>query len=426
MLIEFTVGNFRSFKEPVTLSMVAGKIKSRNPEIDKNNTFKAQEDLTLLTSAPVYGANASGKSNLISAVAFMREFIITSSKESQSSDPIRVDPFRLSALTETKPSFFEMVFLMDGTQYRYGFEASQTSIAAEWLFSVPSTKEAMLFVRNEAGIKMSQKFKEGKGLEDKTRANALFLSVVAQFNGPIAQKILMWFNRIGIVSGLDDRAYRNFTISRFADGKLRAEIIQMVKELDLGINDIFHEDVDKSKVVLPNNLPDEIKSLLMKSMEGGLTAIKTVHKKWDSEKPADTATFDMGDESEGTQKIFFLAGPVLNTLANGKVLFVDEMEARLHPLMTRAIVGMFNSLETNKKYAQIIFTTHDTNLLSNKIFRRDQIWFVEKDRQGCSHLYSLSDLKVRNDASFEDDYIEGRYGSIPFIGDIRHAIAGEE
>lgn len=426
MLIEFTVGNFRSFKDPVTLSMVAGKIKSRNPEVDINNTFTPQENLTLLTSAPVYGANASGKSNLIRAFAFMKEFILSSSKESQAGDPIPVDPFRLSAITETKPSFFEVVFLLNGIQYRYGFEASKEHVATEWLFSVPSTKEANLFVRDEDGIKVTQKFKEGKGLEEKTRSNALFLSVASQFNGSISQEIISWFKRIGIVSGLDDTAYRNFTVSRFADGKLRAEITDLVRELDLGINDIYHENVDKSKIVMPGDMPEEIKNLIMKNMDGGITAIRTIHKKWDSEKKSDTATFDMGDESEGTQKIFFLAGPVLDTLSNGKILLVDEMEARLHPLMTRAIVGLFNSLKTNPNHAQIIFTTHDTNLLSNKVFRRDQIWFIEKDRQGCSHLYSLSDLKVRNDASFESDYIEGRYGSIPYIGDIRHVLVGEE
>jgi AAA15 family ATPase/GTPase len=426
MLINFTVGNFRSFKEQATLSMVAAKIQSRDKKIDQNNTFEALEGLKLLTSASVYGANASGKSNLVRALAFMREFIITSSKESQAGDPIPVDPFRLSTLTETEPAFFEVVFLMNGTQYRYGFEASKDSITTEWLFSVPSTKEATLFIRDENGIKISPKFKEGKGLEDKTRSNALFLSVVAQFNGSIAQKILMWFQRIGIVSGLDDTAYRNFTVSRFADGKFRPEIIQLVKELDLGINDIFHENIDQSKVVLPANLPDELKNLITKNIQGGLTAIKTIHQKWDADKLTGTATFDMGDESEGTQKLFFLAGPVLDTLSNGRILLVDEMEARLHPLMTCAIIGLFNSLETNKKHAQLIFTTHDTNLLSNKIFRRDQIWFVEKDRQGCSHLYSLSELKVRNDASFESDYIEGRYGAIPFIGNVHHVVIGEE
>lgn len=426
MLIEFTVGNFRSFKEPVTLSMVAAKLKARDPKVNENNTIKVDEDLTLLTSAAVYGANASGKSNLVRALAFMQQFIIGSSKATQVGDLIPVDPYRLSTLTEKEPAFFEIVFLVEGTQYRYGFEATRERIVSEWLFSVPSTKEANLFVRDENGIKPSLKFKEGKGLEDKTRPNALFLSVVAQFNGSIANKVLKWFLHVALVSGLDDTGYRNFTVSHFADGSLRPGILELVKELDLGISDIFHEKVDKSKFVLPNNMPDELKKLVMKGIAGDITAIKTVHEKWDAEKPAGTAVFDMGDESEGTQKLFFLAGPVLDTLSQGNILAIDEMEARLHPLMTRAVIGLFNSPKTNPKRSQLIFTTHDTNLLSNKIFRRDQIWFIEKDRQGSSHLYSLAELKVRNDASFEDDYIEGRYGAIPFIGNIRQIDLGQE
>jgi AAA15 family ATPase/GTPase len=143
-------------------------------------------------------------------------------------------------------------------------------------------------------------------------------------------------------------------------------------------------------------------------------------------------SFDMDqNESHGTQKAFYLAGPIIDVLTNGKVLIVDEMEARLHPLITRELIRLFNSIELNPKRAQLIFTTHDTNLLSNKIFRRDQIWFVEKDSFSASHLYSLAELKihdskVRNDASFEDDYLQGRYGAIPFLGGIKTIVLKRE
>jgi hypothetical protein len=331
-------------------------------------------------------------------------------------------------VSEKEPSFFQVVFWLDGMQYRYGFETNQKKIVSEWLFSVPSTKEATLFIREDGVIKVSTKFKEGKGLEGLTRSNALFLSVAAQFNGQVAQKILGWFLQVGMVSGLDDMLYRNFTVAQFAQGNLRASIIELIRKLDLGIESIFHENVDKSQVVLPPEMPDELKSLIFKNIEGGLTAIKTTHKKWDAKgKPSETTTFDLSDESDGTQKLFFLLGPILDTLAIGKVLIIDEMEARLHPLMTRAIIGMFSSPKTNPKRAQLIFTTHGINLLSNKLFRRDQIWFIEKDRQGRSHLYSLAEIKtVRNDSSFERDYIQGRYGAIPFLGDIRQETHDED
>lgn len=426
MLIEFSVGNFRSFKDRVVLSMVASKIKSRNASMDENNSISMREDFKLLTSAAIYGANASGKSNLVRAFAFMRQFVISSSKETQSGELIPIDVFRLHSNNESEPAFFEVVFMIDQIQYRYGFEAAENQIVTEWLFSVPSTKEATLFIRDEKGIRITPKFKEGKGLADKTRPNALFLSVVAQFNGEIAQKILGWFQQIGIVSGLDDRSYQNFTVSQFANGLLRADITHLIRNLDLGIQDIFHETIDKSQLVIPDSVPDEVKKLILRDVKGELTAIRTIHEKWNDDGPDGTSVFHLGDESEGTQKLFNLAGPVLDTLLHRDLLIIDEMEARLHPLITKAIIGLFNSIESNPKRAQLIFTTHDTNLLSNKIFRRDQIWFIEKDRRGCSHLYSLVDLKIRNDASFESDYIEGRYGAIPFIGNIKQIALNEE
>ncbi|RLD05204.1 MAG: ATP-binding protein [Chloroflexi bacterium] len=406
--------------------MVAARINARNPEINKNNLIEIDKKFQLLSSAAIYGANASGKSNIMHAFSFMRYFVLSSSKESQVEDPIAITPFRLSTETEENPSLFEIIFIIDSIQYRYGFEATQKEIVSEWLYYIPKTKEANLFIRDYQNIISKPKFKEGKGVKDKTRPNALFLSVAAQFNGEISGKILNWFSQVGMVSGLDDTAYRDFTVTEFSQGTLNDGIIQLISSLDLGIESILSEDIEKAQVTLPSDMPDELKSLVMNSMGDKLTTIKTIHKKWGKDNsPISTEHFDLEDESEGTQKLFFLAGPILHTLQNGRVLIIDEMEARLHPLITLTIIKLFNSLKTNPKRAQLVFTTHDTNLLSNKIFRRDQIWFVEKDNRGCSHLYSLAELKVRNDASFEKDYIDGRYGAIPFIGNIRHSVIGE-
>jgi len=428
MLIEFSVGNFRSFKERTTLSMVAANTNARDQSINKNNTIPIDDKLTLLTSAAIYGANASGKSNIVNALAFMRQFVLSSAKETQVGESIGVEPFRLSTETENEPSFFEVVFLVDGIQYRYGFEVNYTQIVSEWLFSVPRTKEAALFIRETSKIKPSIKyFKEGKGLEEKTRSNALFLSVVAQFNGEISTLILKWFRRLGIVSGLDDTFYRAYTIKQVIEGKYKSEIIYLVKSLDLDINDIEGLKLDKDQLQLPSNIPDEIRSLLQKSIQNQeLLTVRTKHPKLNAEgQQVGSVIFDMDEnESHGTQKAFYLAGPIIDVLSQGKVLIIDEMEARLHPLVTQELIRLFNSTETNPKRAQLIFTTHDTNLLSNKLFRRDQIWFIEKDNFCASHLYSLAeikldDAKVRNDASFEDDYLKGRYGAIPFIGGIK-------
>jgi AAA15 family ATPase/GTPase len=423
MFIEFTVSNFRSFKDPTTLSMVAAKIKARDQNINENNTIVINENLTLLTSSAIYGANASGKSNLIKAMSFMKKLVLTSSKESLVNEPIRVNPFRLSTATESKPSLFQIIFLLDNTKYRYGFEANSKEIVSEWLFAASPLKESRLFTRDELGIHVSRNFKEGRGLENKTRANALFLSVSAQWNGEISKKILGWFNNLKVISGLNDSSFKNFTIQQFEQGNLREGIINLVKSLDLAITDITSKKIedDKVKMYFPENIPPAIFQAAIKDLESEKVLLQTEHKKFnEAGLPISNEYFNLRtEESDGTEKLFYMSGPILDVLANGSILFIDEMEARLHPLITQKLICLFNSIDTNPKRAQIIFTTHDTNLLSNKIFRRDQIWFIEKDRFGCSHLYSLSELKVRNDASFEKDYIEGRYGAIPFLGNIQ-------
>ncbi|OIN89246.1 MAG: abortive infection protein [Anaerolineae bacterium CG03_land_8_20_14_0_80_58_20] len=431
MLIEFSVGNFRSFKDRVTLSFVAANTSARDPKTNKNNTIIVNDKLTLLTSLAVYGANASGKSNIVMALNFMRRLVLSSAKESQSGEPLAVEPFRLSTETENQPSFFEIVFLLNDTQYRYGFEVNRNRVVSEWLFSVPSLKEATLFVREENKIEPSARFfREGKGLDEKTRPNALFLSVVSQFNGEISQSILKWFRRMGVVSGLDDMLYRAFTIRQVIEGKHKNEIIQLVKNLDLGISDIEGIKLDKTQVALPPNMPEELRAVLVNNLgDQDWLTVQTKHPKLDAKGlQVDLVLFDMDqNESHGTQKAFYLAGPIIDALSQGKVLIIDEIEARLHPLLTRELIGLFNSLETNPQRAQLIFTTHDTNLLSNKMFRRDQIWFLEKDNFNASHLYSLAEIKiesgkVRNDAAFEDDYLKGRYGAIPFLGGIKKIV----
>jgi AAA15 family ATPase/GTPase len=431
MLIEFSVGNFRSFKDRVTLSFVAANTSARDPKINKNNTIIVDDNLNLLTSLAVYGANASGKSNLVMALAFMRQLILSSASELQAGEQFAVEPFRLSTETEDQPSFFQIVFLLNNIQYRYGFEVNRKRVVSEWLFSVPSTREAALFVREENKIEPSPKFfKEGKGLDEKTRPNALFLSVVSQFNGEVSQSILKWFRRMGVVSGLDDMLYRAFTIRQVIEGKHKNDIIQLVKNLDLGINEIEGIRLDKAQVSLPPTMPEELRNVLVNNFgDNDWLTVRTKHPKLDAKGlQVDLVSFDMDqNESHGTQKAFYLAGPIIDVLSQGKVLIIDEMEARLHPLLTRELIELFNSLETNPKRAQLIFTTHDTNLLSNKMFRRDQIWFVEKDDVNASHLYSLAEMKVesgkvRNDATFEDDYLKGRYGAIPFLGGIKKIV----
>ncbi|RLT37735.1 MAG: ATP-binding protein [Chloroflexi bacterium] len=444
MLIEFSIGNFRSFRDKVTFSMVAAALKSKNPQVDDNNVFSVEGQPTLLTSAAIYGANASGKSNLIKAIGFMRKFVLNSTKETQAVGAIGAEPFALHTETAGKPSHFEMVFVADDIRYRYGFEATTERVVSEWLFHVPTKVEARLFERTQDEFHLSGVFKEGKGIQEKTRPNTLFLSAVAQWNGEIAQRIVTWFRKLGIASGLEDTMMRFHTMESLAEGDYQERIIEMIRSMDLAIEKVTVEmkpmpEIDPS---ISDRLKEAIRLVREKihvREELGSTnmGVATTHHRFDADgNRVDLVNFDMDkQESDGTQKLFALSGPIVRALQEGRVLIVDELDARLHPLMTCGLVKLFNSRETNPRHAQLIFTTHDTNLLDKDLFRRDQIWFTEKDRQGATDLYSLAEFKiktasqsksaVRNDASFEKDYIAGRYGAIPFLGDLHRMGEGQ-
>jgi AAA15 family ATPase/GTPase len=444
MLVEFCVGNYRSFRDPVTLSMVAANLRSQDKDLDENNVFDAGRNLRLLTSAAIYGANASGKSNLVRALGVMRNLVLRSTEGTQSIGGISVERFRLSTETIGKPSHFQIVFLVDGTRYRYGFEATDEQVVAEWLYYVPTTREARLFERQQDQFTFGDGFREGRELADKTRPNALLLSVAAQFNSAIARKIVDWFHtKMRLASGLSDTSMRVSTIVALQRPELRSQITELVLKLDLGISDLRIERIplEASQLPpLPPGAPKQVQAAmealqkavqeLSQVREGdnqNLVFIKTIHSALDAEgKLATAEVFDLEEhESEGTKKLFSLAGPLIQALRTGQVLIMDELDARLHPLITQAIIGLFNSIASNPKHAQLIFATQDANLLDRRYFRRDQVWFTEKDRQGATQFYSLAEFKVRNDASFGRDYIRGKYGAVPYIGDLTR-IASDE
>ncbi|NEQ71594.1 MAG: ATP-binding protein, partial [Symploca sp. SIO2D2] len=297
--------------------MVAANLVAKDKEIDENNVFAIDDDLKLLKSAAIYGANASGKSNLTKALAFMKWFMINSSKETQSTEKIGVERFQLSTETEAQPSFFEIIFLLYGQQYRYGFEANTYKVVSEWLFYVPTSRETKLFERHDNDINASKKY-QAEGIEKRTRHNALFLSVSAQFNVEIAEIILDCLSKtMKILSGLDDREYQGYTSSCLIDNQNKNEIIKLINKLDLGIEDIRAKKTKMNADNLPNNL-----------LEREVLSVQTLHRKFDDKGSyVSTELFDLDDqESEGTQKIFALAAPLVDTLKYGKVLIIDEFE----------------------------------------------------------------------------------------------------
>ena len=446
MLIEFSVSNYLSIKEPITLSMVASNPVKELEDINEglNNVFfDKNRKNKYLKSAVIYGANGSGKSNLLSAIGFFKKFILSSSNDRQADDEIKTIPFLLSTETENTPSSFEMVFLIDSVRFRYGFEVTKETVTSEWLFGFDienSNKESSYFIRENQEIKPSIKnFKEGKGLEDKTRPNALFLSTVAQLNGEISNKIQNWIKvNINIISGLEDFTTA-YTIGKFQEQEgFRKKIIDFFKLINLGIEDIkieeatlgnvskfsLNEKEDKKIVALLSELQKELDKKTKKNGETKEITINTFHNKFDeTNKLIERIALDFALESKGTQKLFGLLGPWFDTLEKGKILIIDELDSRLHTKLTMELLKIFQS-NINAKNAQLIFASHDTNLLRKDLFRRDQIWFTEKNDIGSTDLYSLVEYKinqatsVRNDASFEKDYLIGKYGAIPYFGNI--------
>ena len=421
-MIEFSVENFRSFKTLQTLQLQAAKIKSKFPMVDVDNVFDAPKKYQLLKSKAIFGANASGKSNLVRAlVTFVR--IIKHSVEKQNILQELFSPFALSPETKDKPTYFQCIFILNDVTYRYGFEVKSDEVVTEWLFGSPDKREVYYFIREGMDIQVNKnRFEEGEALlslKNLTvfRKNSLFLGVAAALGGVFSTQLMNYFqHHISVISGLNDENMMGIAMELFDNPNYQHRLIKMMQESDLGI-----ENVEKV-VVNDDDLPEGlIKDLRTKGMLNEI-AFMQVSKKIYNQNGETTGTTKFilhQDEAEGTKKLFTLAPFVMQTLDDGGFLVIDELDARLHPRLGRKIVELFNSKATNPNNAQLVFVTHDTNLLDASLLRRDQVTFVEKDKFGASRIYTLVDYKgVRNDASFERDYLNGSYGAVPFLNRI--------
>ena len=420
MILEFTLENYRSFYGKKTLVLEADKALK---ECSDTNLFEYNKH-TLLRSLALYGANSSGKSNLVSAMHTMARCVLLSVKLNDNEE-LEYDPFLLLKGNDS-PTMFEIVFLKGDYYYRYGFRYNLERIVDEWLFrkTTPRSKEQMLFVRNKEGICVDENnFPEGAGYEEKTNDNRLFLSLCQQLGGEISRQVISWFQSdFNVISGLNNQQYRAYSKLFFHKKEsLSAEALDFFQKLRLGFNNILTHEEDPN---IPQDLPTELKAIFQRETQGKKNIeLDSVHNVYSEKgKVIGTINFSFEDrESSGTNKLFDLSGPIFETLYSGAVLVIDELDAKMHPLISQYIIELFNNPETNPKNAQLIFTTHDTHLLSQKILRRDQIWFTEKDAKEQTDLYSLMDIvlpdgtKPRNDANYERNYIAGRYGAIPYI-----------
>lgn len=413
VLISFSVENFRSFKDRQSLIL-----KPSSDGALAETHIAERDGVQALKGAAIYGANASGKSSLIDALLQMRMMVLVPNSEVAKANKLDHEPHRLSTATQGKPTVLEVEFAVDARIWRYGFAYTSAAIVEEWLFSKGSKgREASHFEREGQQIKTSKiKFKGAEDFIPRTRDVSLFLSVCDEWNHPVAKVIVDWFRQLRSVSGLSESGFFGFTAHRLLNAKTRKSLLKFAQRADFGIQSIESELKTLSEDEILGHLPDEVRKKLLND-GNGFAEIKTTRTVYDTKgQEAGTTTFDLQEEeSQGTLKFVALSGPLQHTVEEGSILIVDELEARLHPNLTKALVKWFFG-PANRKGAQLIFATHETNVMIPEILRRDQIWFCEKNEQGASSFYCLDDFdsnQVRPTTRFGKNYLQGIFGAVP-------------
>lgn len=420
MVTGFTVENYRSIDEEIYLSFDASTgIKDMD-----NRGFSIAANTHVLNAMAFFGANSSGKSNVFKSIDRMRRMVLQSVRLN-AGEKLTYDPFLLSD-KPMRPTKFEIEFIDDTDKYKYGFKYTAERIVEEWLIAkYPRRSTKTLFQRDSEGIVIDeQNFAEGISIKDGNLTlndNRLLLSLAAQLGGVVSNRIIRWFlTKVGLVSGLKDKNYMRYTRETLhSNEEYKSSILSFLSSMDLGFSEIKTELLDVDNLPIPQGLPKDIIASLR---EHPFISASTIHKKYNNEGlTVGDVEFDIDEkESDGTRKLFNIAGPIVDTLKQGKSLFIDELDSQLHPLLTRKIVELFNCTDSNPHGAQLIFTTHDTNMLSKKLLRRDQVLFVEKDKKAMTRITPMLSLKLENgakprtDSNYEKNYLEGKYGAIPY------------
>ena len=422
MLIEFSVTNYRSFLTTQLLTLTANTAT----ELQEENSFVSPVSNLprLLRSSVVYGPNAAGKSNLVQAIAFMKSFVLSSAKESQEGEKIDATPFLFNRQSSRNPSEFEVLFIQNGIRYQYGFAVTSERVTGEWLFAYPEGRAQKWFERNYDPETQKDIWYFGpkftgrrKVWQEATRSNALFLSTAIQLNNKQVKPVFNWFDHKLVTSAQGTSIHPEFTISECEEENKKKKILKFMNAADLSITDIFLEKKEFSTKDLPAEMPQSLKEEISKELDGKkLTSLFFMHPSSDT---GEDVALEFDEESAGTRKLFILAGPWLDVLDNGLVFFVDELDTSLHPLLVRFLLNLLHNSKTNRHNAQLIFTTHDTTVLDQTLMRRDQVWFVEKDAENATSLYPLSDYKPRKGEALQKGYLYGRYGALPFPGELR-------
>ncbi len=415
MLLEFRVSNFRSIRDEQALSLVP---VSSDKSLEDSNVFKTGSSLVpaALKAAAIYGANASGKSTVLNAMAIMQALVRDSATSVQSGQSLNVQGFAFDEKLRSGATAFELTALIDGIRYQYGFSLTPERIRDEWLFVYRSSKPQEWF-RREWKEKaktydyapFSSYFSGQKELWKKsTRDNALFLSTAVQLNCEQLKPLWDWIVASWMIFPSMAIPVLDTTLDAIEAGGAKA-VLGFLNSADLGIVDV---EIDRQKAKRNQFVFDGATGTASFSepMDVELRMPKFRH-----EAGSRSAVLDFAFESEGTQRLFSLAGFILAALDRGKTLVLDEIESSLHPLLVRHILGLFLSTATNPKGAQILFSTHNTSLMDKELLRRDQIWLTDKGSDQATVLASLSDYSPRKSEAFEKGYLEGRYGAIPVL-----------
>jgi AAA15 family ATPase/GTPase len=422
MLVEFKVANYRSFSEEQTLSLVASK------DTELSDNCVDQGKLRLLKAVGIYGPNASGKSNLIMALSTMRDII---EKPAKPGERLPVTPFKLHDKYRDEPTSFEVTFIHEESRYQYGFTATSERIHDEWLYAYPhgrSRDVAQTWFERTFNKKTQEtewnfgSYLKGERekLKDRTINNVLFLSAGAQWNNKQLTAVYKWFSERFLVILPSERPTVT-TIEMLMDAlddeklkkDLHAGLRVIMRSADFGIHgmNVKKQEIDPEKVQFPPYMPDDVRENILKGLKGRVE-VEFIHR---AEPGGKEVCFSKLEESNGTRRFFELLGPWGLAGVQGRVLLVDELEASLHPHLVRELLKVFQSPERPSAEAQLIFATHDTTLLDPELFRRDQIWFTEKDKGGSTRLYSMLDYKPRKGEAMQKGYLSGRYGAIPII-----------
>lgn len=426
MIKSINISNFRSIKDKTTL--IFSKSERKKAELPNYTTISDSE---LACSTIIYGANASGKSNLLLAFKAMEYLVINSVKFDPDDTLSPYEPFRLDNYSNKENTEIELEFYINEIKYIYTIEYNRSEIISEKLIFYPVLKEALLFNRKQGEkIDFGDNFKGAKrAIEKLTLPNQLFLSKAAENNAKSILDVYNFFkNGIRIypfINQYHEPGLEQFYAKRLAnepDSNFAKKLNALLCALDTGIDKITAKETDWESVVFPDSLPDSVKNKIQEDFK---YEIKALHKKFDeNNKNIGFSDFNIEEESVGTRSLLSLGGIIIDALEKGIVLIIDEFEKNLHPFITSYLISLFNNSFFNPKKAQLIFATHDTTKLDNELFNHDQIWFTEKDEFGVTKLIRSSDIKgLRLTTPLDKWYLSGRLGGTAVINDIDFIMA---